>query len=309
MKPTLPSPHKGTVGSPRFAIGLSTVWDVLSHAIRNFRFHGGVNLAAATAFYAVLSIIPLLALTIGVLGLLFGSNPVIREEVVHAIELFNPHFPMDLLDHATQFNERKYLFGWVGIVTLIWSSSLIFNSIEGAFEIIFRSKKSRHYLVSKLLAFTMIPLGWAVGAGNFVITYFAALVKNNPLIPLERWVPGKLLFSSVFQYLLPFLLLVVFFTIVYKIILTSRITLRHALVGALLFAGLMEITKHLFVWYMSRNAKYHLIYGSLETVVTLVLWVFYLAIVWFFCAELIASYQKRDLILLEKVFLQKRVKQ
>jgi CRP-like cAMP-binding protein len=65
----------------------------------------------------------------------------------------------------------------------------------------------------------------------------------------------------------------------------------------------MEIAKHFFTWYVSNYTRYNVIFGSLETVVILVIWVFYVALILLFCAELISSYQRRNLILLEKAFL------
>jgi CRP-like cAMP-binding protein len=50
------------------------------------------------------------------------------------------------------------------------------------------------------------------------------------------------------------------------------------------------------------------IFGSLETVVILVIWVFYMALILLFCAELISSHRRRNLILLEKAFLKPRKK-
>jgi hypothetical protein len=95
----------------------------------------------------------------------------------------------------------------------------------------------------------------------------------------------------------------VFFTIVYKAIPTEKVSLGSALVGAAVFSALMEIAKHFFTWYLSHYTRYNVIFGSLEAVVILIVWVFYIALIFLFCAELIASYQRRNLILLEKAFL------
>jgi len=65
----------------------------------------------------------------------------------------------------------------------------------------------------------------------------------------------------------------------------------------------MEVAKQFFTWYVSNYTRYNVIFGSLETVVILVIWVFYMALILLFCAELISSYQRRDLILLEKALL------
>jgi len=52
--------------------------------------------------------------------------------------------------------------------------------------------------------------------------------------------------------------------------------------------------------------RYDVVYGSLGTVVVVVIWIFYVAFMLLFCAELISSYQRRDLILLEKAFVEEK---
>jgi uncharacterized BrkB/YihY/UPF0761 family membrane protein len=68
----------------------------------------------------------------------------------------------------------------------------------------------------------------------------------------------------------------------------------------------MEIAKQFFTWYVTSYTRYNVIFGSLEAVVILVVWVFYVALILLFCAELISSYQRRDMILLEKALLKPR---
>jgi CRP-like cAMP-binding protein len=65
----------------------------------------------------------------------------------------------------------------------------------------------------------------------------------------------------------------------------------------------MEIAKQFFTWYITSYTRYNVIFGSLEAVVILVIWVFYVSLILLFCAELISSYQRRDMILLEKALL------
>jgi len=111
-----------------------------------------------------------------------------------------------------------------------------------------------------------------------------------------------------FSYVLPYMLTVAFFTVVYKIIPTGKVSWRSALTGAAIFSALMEIAKYFFAWYVSGDKKYNVIFGSLETVCHSCAVVFYVALILLFCAELISSYQRRNLILLEKAFLKPRKK-
>jgi CRP-like cAMP-binding protein len=109
--------------------------------------------------------------------------------------------------------------------------------------------------------------------------------------------------SVVFLYGFPYLLMVLFFTVVYKLIPTKKVSLTEAVITSAIFSALMEVAKQFFAWYIANYTRYNIIFGSLEAVVILVIWVFYMALILLFCAELISSYQRRNLILLERAFL------
>lgn len=286
----------------RLRSGLASFWEILVNAIGNFRANGDDNQAAAIALYAILSIIPLFILTLLTVQHLF-ADPFIRGQLTEGIRQVIPSFTGTLLTQLGQVEEKQELLGWVGIVSLIWFSALIFGALETAMNVIFRAKTYRNYLLSKLLAMAMIPLGWAIGVASVVVTSVAALLASEPLLVQEF--P---LFLTAFQgllvpYVLPYLVTVCFFTIVYTVIPTTRVSLKSALVGSAIFSALMEVAKQFFTWYVASYTRYHAIFGSLEAVVILVIWVFYAALILLFCAELISSYERRDIILLEKALL------
>ncbi|MBN1615590.1 MAG: YihY family inner membrane protein, partial [Deltaproteobacteria bacterium] len=288
--------------SGRFQIGIAGTWDILWDALRNFRNNGDVNQAAAIAFYAILSIIPLFILTMIVADDIFRSDPNVQIELTRSIQRLHPYFSGDLLLQVGQIEQKKQLLGWVGLFGLIWLAAAIFNSLETSFHIIFRSETSRNYFVSKLLAVSMIPLGWMIAVASIAITYVATIIFSQPLFRGDLAVL-TMIEGMLFRFLLPFLLTVFFFTILYRVIPTVKVPLNSAIIGGLTFAALMEIAKHFFTWYVNNYTRYDIIFGSLETVVILVIWVFYVALILLFCAEFIASYQRRDLILIERALL------
>jgi membrane protein len=286
-----------------FRFGLATTGDILGDAWRNYRKNGDMNQAAAIALYAILSLIPLFILTLLIVNHLFSANPEIRERLFDGIRQFIPSFSGALLTQFGQIAGKKDLLGFGGIISLIWFSAMIFSAIEQAMNLIFRSQTYRNYFVSKLLAIAMIPLGWAVGVVSVGMTYAATILAKQPL-----FLRGEFLFLSdvhgaVVRYLLPYLVTVVFFTAVYKVIPTAKVGLKSALVGGAIFSALMAIATHFFAWHVANYTRYDVIFGPLEAVVILVFWVFYVAIIFLFCAEFIDSYQRRDMVLLEKAFL------
>ena len=111
------------------------------------------------------------------------------------------------------------------------------------------------------------------------------------------------LFEFVLGYLLPYLVLTLAFTAIYKIIPNTPIAFRHALAGGASCAFLFEIAKHIFTWYITVPHQYNLIYGSLEAIVILVgVGILFVEHPPLFCAEVVSAYRRRDITLLEKAF-------
>jgi membrane protein len=305
MNPVRNDRRKGaTPGGIR--LHFAPAWDILCDAIGNYRTNGDTNQAAAIALYAILSIIPLFILTLLLVGDLFSGDPGIQKKLIEGIRQFIPTFSGDLLTQFSRIEGKKELLGWAGIISLVWFSAMIFGAIETALNIIFRSKTYRNYLLSKLLAIAMIPLGWAVGVVSVGITYAATVLSHQPIL-----IQGGIIFlpeayGIIFRYLLPYFVTVLFFTVVYKVIPTEKVSLKSALTGSAIFSALMEIAKQFFTGYVASYTRYDIIFGSLEAVVILVIWAFYVALILLFCAELIASFQRQDMILIEKTILKPR---
>ena len=286
-----------------FELGVRSVWDILRDAIKNYSRNSDVNQAAAIAFYAILYLIPFFLLTVLAASYFFGAHTDVQKDISESIKRIHPFFSEDLftqLVQIVQVEKKRHLLGVIGIITLIWFSTIIFGALEKALNIIFRAKTQRNIIESKLLAFAMIPFGWIVGVTGMGITYAATAVEKQTM-----QIGSGLYYGYVFlsRNLLPYLLTVAFIALVYRIIPKGKVTLWGALGGAFIFTTLLEAAKCIFTWYIGGSTRYNLIFGSMETVVLLVVWVFYVSIIFLFCAEIISSYERRDLILLENAFL------
>jgi membrane protein len=287
-----------------FKMKAAGVWDIFADALNNYRNNGDTNQAAAIALYSILSAIPLFILTIIAAGYIFSSYPHIQTDIVGAIRGYHPYFSENILTQLGQIEKKSNLLGWMGVLSLIWLSAMIFNSMEMALNIIFRSPEKRNYFISKLLGMAMIPLGWILGSASFLISYIAALLVRQPIgVAAGIDIPLTAVSGMMLRYVLPFFITVVFLSIVYRVIPSTKIRLAVAVAGSAVFALLMEIAKQFFTWYMATYTRYNIIFGSLEAVVILVVWVFYVALIFLFCAELMSSYQRRHLILLERALL------
>ena len=258
-------------------------WDVLADAVKNYSLNGDTNQAAAIALYAILSAIPLFILTIVAAGFVFNSYPHIQADITEAIS--RGFFSEKLLAQLGQIEKKRNLLGWAGVLGLIWLSSAIFDSMATALNIIFRSQKKRNFFRAKLLAISMIPLAWIVGIASVAISYITALLVSQPALFMESLGFSLSAVSAVLlRYVVPYLITTLFFIIVYRVIPTARIRLSVAVAGSAIAALLLEIAKQFFTWYVANYTRYDVIFGSLEAVVILVIGVFYIALIFLFCA-------------------------
>ena len=236
-------------------------------------------------------------------GSLFSANPEIEQKMIEGIRRFIPSFSEELLLQFSHIEGKREVLGGVGIISLVWFSAMIFGAIETALNITFRSKTFRNYFTSQLLAFAMIPYGGAVGMASVALTYVATILSQQSFLGEGGILYFPAIQGALFRYLIPYLVTVLFFTIVYKAIPTAKVSWKSALIGSAIFSVLLEIAKQFFTWYVANYTRYNVIFGSLEAVVILVIWFFYMSLILLFCAELISAYQRRDMILIEKALL------
>ncbi len=284
-----------------FRFRMRAVWSIFWEARKSFSRDGCLNLAAALAFYSILSLIPFLFLLVSAAGYLLGSSDDAYESVTSFFDRLYPHSgTLRILAEVRDLSHRAAgVLGWVGILSMIWTASIIFSSLEYALGIVFRAERRRDFFKSKLLALSMVPGAAVIFFLSLSVTAFTGIMSR-----LE-WV-HPLLHSEMFEfaagYLFPYLILTCAFTGIYKIIPNTPVSLRHAAAGGFSCAFLFEVAKHFFTWYIGRSTHYNVIYGSLEAMVILVLWVFYSSGILLFCAELVSAYRRRDVALLEKAF-------
>jgi len=168
--------------------------------------------------------------------------------------------------------QGRQIVGIIGFIGLLWLSTWVFGSLQIAFNIVFRVEKGRGMLPGIGIDLLMILLaGILLLLSMFLSSAIAALQVFRGRIPVMigptvQWI---------LRYALPFIFTFCMFFLIYKIIPNKRLHFKSALKAALVTGLLWELTKHLFTWYVFHIARYTVIYGSLNTLVLFVLWVYY----------------------------------
>ena len=267
---------------------LQFILDVLRHFKRN----NGLMLAGAIAYYTLLSIIPALALVLLLLSSLIDKN-LLLETLHQFLSLVTPYGADMLMAQVRQAINLPELFGSIGILSLILFSGMAFSTVAGAMKIIFAHRsvnKQGHSLVTLVLPYLYV-LALAATIGMIITADSAyAIIKNTDLmknLPLPDANSARINFIIVF--VCESLLLTSF----YRIMPIGKTPLKHALIGGVSATLLWEITRQLLGLWYSNVSQVNMIYGTLATVVILLLIIEAGAIILLLGAQVIADVEKR----------------
>ncbi len=264
-------------------------------ALKGFRANQGLLLAGAVAYYALLSIVPLLIVTVIALSHLIDQAELL-DTIGRYLEWLIPGQSKAVVAELANFMAHREVIGWLLLLTLIFFSSLAFTVLENAMSVIFYHRvaiRRRHFLISALLPYCYILF---LGLGLLLVTLVSgslqAIGQENIDFLGRSWslrgVSGALL------YLLGLAGEILVVTSVYLVMPVGRLSLRHALLGGVTAALLWEITRHALVWYFATLSQINVVYGSMTTAIVVLLSLEVAATLLLFGAQVIAEYERSD---------------
>lgn len=262
----------------------------LLKVLRNFRANQGLLLSGAVAYYTLLSVIPMLILTLIVLSHFIAEERLLQIVSTH-LGMVIPSYAPALTEQVRVFLDRRHVIGFIGFLVMLFFSSLAFTVLENAMSIIFVHRaqvRRRHFLISAVIPYVYILL---LGIGMLIVSFIAGsleTLEKRQLIFLE-WRLSLEGTSVIALYVLGMAGEVLMLTSVYLVMPVGRITFYHAFIGGVSATILWEITRHLLVWYYSTISLVNLIYGSFAAAVVTLLSIEVAAVILLFCAQVIAE--------------------
>jgi membrane protein len=268
---------------------LAFAWQTL----KAFKANQGLLLAGAVAYYALLSIVPLLILFAIALSHLIDQTELLQT-IGRYLEWLVPGQSRAIVAELKSFLDHRDVVGWVLLVTMLFFSSLAFTVLENAMSVIFIHRvaiRRRRFVISALLPYCYIL---SLGFGLLIVTLVAgslqAIGQESVQLLGREWslrgVSGALL------YLLGVAGEVFVLTSVYLVMPVGRLSLRHALIGGVTATVLWEITRHVLVWYFATLSQVSVVYGSLTTAIVVLLSLEIGATLLLFGAQVISEYER-----------------
>jgi len=268
----------------------------LTIALRQWWNDDPFRLASSLAFYTVFSLAPILLITVALASIIFSEQEA-KRLVIEQIELMTggegAHVAGQVLGNLSEIGRStKAIF--VGITTVLIGSTAVFVNLQSALNHIWRVKpapgtsKWKALVRDRLRSFGIVL---AVGFLLLVSMGFSALVSGMHELMLQR----TQAFPWIWQFsntAISFVIATVLFAMIYKYLPDVRIKWADVFIGAMITATMFTMGKYLIGLYLGRTAIGST-YGAAGSLVILLIWIYYSALICFLGAEITQVYARR----------------
>jgi membrane protein len=226
---------------------------VLSRTFHLYMDDSCSTYAAAIAYYAIFSLVPLALIILSIFGLVvsresitqfvFDQFPLQETDTVHA----NVN---NIVARAQDISAAGLTFG---VIALIWASSGIFSAVRRGLNAATDRKQGRPYWHGKLIDLALIPcLGLLITLSVGLTAASQVVIEHvGSLGPVDFDTNLALRFSS---YAVPAMISFAMFAMLYRYVPTARPRWPEALTGAAFATLLFEITKNFYALVFSLTA-------------------------------------------------------
>ncbi len=227
-----------------------------------------LQLAASLAYSTLLAVVPLVTVIFSVLSMfpVFEGWTMTAETFI--FENFVPASGEVISEYLQSFSAQVGKLTAIGLVTLLATALLLLATIENALNRTWGVEAGRSTGHRIMIYWTLLTLGPIMIIASLTISSYlisTALFNSGP--------PAASGFDLLIP-VLPFLLELSAFIVMYYLVPNYRTRFVNALVGALIAAVLFEIAKIGFTWYVSEFNSYEVIYGALGVIPIFLIWIY-----------------------------------
>ncbi len=241
----------------------------MRRVLRKFFADRGTHLAAMIAYFALLSFVPLLFLSLAVLGLVHQADE--GSFFVRELERTFPNTSLDSILRAVRaIQSNAAALGAVGAAFLLWSSLSFFSVLESAFNIVY-NRPNRGFLHGKALATLMM-------VGSLVALFVSLVIGSIGQEILKRYLgfSDNTTTARVIAIAVSTAGLLAFLTSAYYVLTNVDLPLREVLPGAVTAAVILEVTFQALPIYVDLS-KHNPVLQTLSGPAILLVWLYVMA--------------------------------
>ncbi len=268
-----------------------TLVNICIKTVNEFLTRNGPQLAASISYYALFSLFPL------TLAIIFATSFFLGPESIDGLALraaeqapVSQETVSEVLGATLQ---SRNFAGIAGILGLLWAGTAVFGAIRKGVNATWGITQPRPFLQERLIDISLM-LGAAILMLVSIFSTAALLYLREivEFITLGTNVNGEFLSGiwDLLASLIPPTLSLVVFVGLYWFLPNTKVRMVEALPGAIAATLAFEGAKYIFVWYVRNYPIYTSVYGSVGSIVALLVWVYISALILLFGSLITSRY-------------------
>jgi membrane protein len=253
------------------------------------------RMSAALAYYTIFSLAPLLVIAIAIAGLVFGEKAAQGEMVGEIQELIGRDGAkaVQTMIQSAYSPPHSLIAGAIGIITLLFGATSAFSEVYDALNNIWnvdgdkKPSTGMNILKARFLSFGMILIIGFLLMVSLVVS--AMLTGIGKYAATGLAVPAPVLHSIDFVF--SFIVVTVLFGMIFKTLPEAKIAWSDVWMGAALTALLFTTGKFIIGFYIGKSVS-ESSYGAASSLVIVVAWIYYSALILYFGAEFTHVYAR-----------------
>ncbi len=239
----------------------------VGRVLRRFVEEGFDQASAALAFTTLLSIVPLVAVVLGSMSAM-PSFLVMVDQLDNVVRNMLPERSAGLIvEHVLAFSQKALNVTVVGLLVLIATVFLLLQTVERAFNNVWKTTAMRSWwrrvgLYTALILLWPLAVAYVVAAISFAVSLSAGLVVE------QKWLHSLLSKATMVS------VSAVFFAGLYYAVPNARVKASHALAAGFFAAFGFLVMQKGFELYLAYFPSITLVYGAFATVPIFLLWLY-----------------------------------
>ena len=275
---------------------LSSGWQMLKLTFAEWTNDNTFELSAALAFYTMFSIAPVLLIVVGVASFFLAPEAATNRIVSEMEKMVGPqgaHAVQQVIESSRGFGKGLWAVS-AGIVTLIMGATAVFGELQTALNYMWdvKAKPDRSVIMSLVIdRLRSFSIAICVGFLLLVSLVISAIISGLQDY-MNQWLPGIPWLWQAANIIASFFVVAVLFAMIYKFLPDVVISWMDVWIGAAATALLFTAGKYLIGVYLGQAATASA-FGAAGSLVVLLFWVYYSALIVFLGAEFTQVYARR----------------
>lgn len=269
-------------------ISFKGMWEVLKNSFTGFSDDKVMKMSSSLAYYTVFALAPLLIIIISLSGIFLGRDAA-QGKVYHQLENFvgsNTAIQLQEMIKNASLSGKSNIAIVIGIITLIIGATTVFSEIQDSINTVWGLKPKPkngmlQFLKNRILSFSII-----IGLGFLLLVSLtlSTLVDGFSDSLRSHFPDVTLVVFYIINLIITLLITSVIFGAIFKVLPDAKIKWKDVAAGAITTAVLFMLGKFAISIYI-RKSQVGSTYGAAGSLVILLLWVYYSAIILYFGAE------------------------